>query len=248
MTPQEQQLISQLFDRLKAAPAQAKDPAADALIRQGVAAQPDTPYLLVQTVLIQDMALGTAQARIADLEQQVEAARAVPPAQPASFLGGLLGRGSVPSAGARQLQPQPQPQQAASMQPAPAWGSAAQPMMGSPWSGGGGSGFLRAAAATALGVAGGELLFSGVRSMFGSSMGGLGVGQPLQPSLSETVVNNYYGDGGTGGDATKADYANADGTDAPADSDNVVPADYDASQDYGDTGGSDFGGDDSTSI
>ncbi len=241
MTPQEQQLISQLFDRLKAAPAQAKDPEADTLIRQGVAVQPDTPYLLVQTVLIQDMALGSAQARIADLEQQVEAARAAPPAQPTSFLGGLLGRGSVPTAGARQ--PQPQQQQPAPMQPAPAWGVGPQPMMGSPWSGGGGSGFLRAAAATALGVAGGELLFSGVRSMFGSSMGGLGAGQP---SLSETVVNNYYGDNGAGGDTTKADYADA-GT-SQTDPDNVVPADYDTSQDYSDTGGSDFGGDDSTSI
>ena len=37
MTPQEQQLISQLFDRLKSAPRQAKDPEADALIRRGVA-------------------------------------------------------------------------------------------------------------------------------------------------------------------------------------------------------------------
>jgi uncharacterized protein len=243
MTPQEQQLISQLFDRLKAAPAQAKDPEADALIRQGVTAQPDTPYLLVQTVLIQDMALGSAQARIADLEQQVEAAKAAPPAQPTSFLGSLLGRGSVPAAGARQMQTQPQPQQAAPMQPAPAWGAGPQPMMGSPWSGGGGSGFLRAAAATALGVAGGELLFSGVRSMFGSSMGGLGVGQP---SLSETVVNNYYGDSGTGSDTSKADYTDADTS--QTDPDNVIPADYDTSQDYGDTGGSDFGGDDSTSI
>jgi hypothetical protein len=243
MTPQEQQLISQLFDRLKAAPAQAKDPEADALIRQGVAGQPDTPYLLVQTVLIQDMALGTAQARIDDLEHQVEAAKAAPPAQPTSFLGGLLGRGSVPSAGARQPQPQ---QQQAPMQPAPVWGASAQPMA-SPMMGGG-SGFLRAAAATALGVAGGELLFSGVRSLFGSSMGGLGVGQPMQPSLSETVVNNYYGDSGTGGDTTKADFANADTS--QTDSDNVVPADYDTSQDYADqdTGGSDFGGDDSTSI
>lgn len=243
MTPQEQQLISQLFDRLKSAPRQAKDPDADTLIRRGVAEQPDAPYLLVQTVLIQDMALGNAQARIAELEQQVEAAKAAPPAQPTSFLGGLLGRGSVPAAGARQPQQQQQP---APMQPPPAWGPGAQPM--APPMMGGGSGFLRAAAATALGVAGGELLFQGVRSMFGSPMGGFGMGQPTQPSISETVVNNYYGDGGTGSDPTQTDYASADNVDTPTDSDNVVPADYDTSQDYGDAGGSDFGGDDSTSI
>lgn len=247
MTPQEQQLISQLFDRLKSAPRQAKDPEADALIRRGVAEQPDTPYLLVQTVLIQDMALGNAQARIAELEQQVEAAKAAPPAQPTSFLGGLLGGGSVPAAGARQPQQQPVPMQP---QPASPWGvqPMAPPMMG------GGSGFLRSAAATALGVAGGELLFQGVRSMFGSSMGGYGIGQTMQPSISETVVNNYYGEGGTGSDQTQADYASTDSGDMSSGADNVVPADYDPGQDsdpgqdYGDSGSDLGGGDDSTSI
>jgi len=250
MTPQEQQLISQLFERLKAAPRQAKDGDADALIRRGIAEQPDAPYLLTQTVLIQDMALGNAQARIAELEQQVEAAKAAPPAAPTSFLGGLLGRGSVPAAGARQPQPQPQPQpqQMAPTQPAPAWGSGPQPMMGgSPW-GGGGSGFLRSAAATALGVAGGELLFQGVRSMFGPSFGGgYGIAQPMQPSISETVVNNYYGDDGN---QAQTDNASADNSDTSADSSDVAPADYDPGQDdSSDFGGSDFGGgDDSTSI
>jgi len=253
MTPQEQQLISQLFERLKAAPRQAKDADADALIRRGVAEQPDAPYLLTQTVLIQDMALANAQARIAELEQQVEAAKAAPPAAPTSFLGSLLGRGSVPAAGARQPQAPQQPQQPmAQPQPAPAWGVAPQPMMGSPWGGGGGSGFLRSAAATALGVAGGELLFQGVRSMFGSSFGG-GYGIAQQPSISETVVNNYYGDD-SGSGQSQADYASGSGSDT----DNVVPADYDpgqdSSQDYGDSGsdfsdsGSGFGGDDSTGI
>jgi len=261
MTPQEQQLISQLFERLKAAPQQAKDTEAEALIRRGITEQPDAPYLLTQTVLIQDMALANAQARIADLEQQVAAAKAAPPAAPTSFLGGLLGRGSVPTAGARQPQPPypPQAQPMAPAQPAPAWGGGPQPMMGSPWSSGGGSGFLRSAAATALGVAGGELLFQGVRSMFGSSMGGYGFAQPMQPSISETVVNNYYGDDpNAGGDQTQADYSSGDSGDMSSGTDNVVPADYDPGQDsdpgqdYGDSGsdfsGGDFGGDDTTSI
>jgi hypothetical protein len=57
MTPQEQQLITELFARLKQTPAQAKDADADQLIRKGVMENPEAPYLLVQTVLIQDMAL-----------------------------------------------------------------------------------------------------------------------------------------------------------------------------------------------
>jgi len=56
------------------------------------------------------------------------------------------------------------------------------------------SGFLRSAAATALGVVGGQMLFQGIESMFGQHAGSLLSGQSIQPALSETVVNNFYGD------------------------------------------------------
>src|SRR5229473_1804610 len=92
MTPQERDLISHLLSRLSQAGGQPKDPEADALIRQAVAAQPDAPYYLVQTVLIQDMALSNAQTRIHELEQQAAAAKPER-AQPTSFLGGLFGGG-----------------------------------------------------------------------------------------------------------------------------------------------------------
>ena len=65
MTPQEQQLITELFARLKQTPAQAKDADADQLIRKGEMENPEAPYLLVQTVLLQDMALSQAQHRVA---------------------------------------------------------------------------------------------------------------------------------------------------------------------------------------
>ena len=48
MTPQEKELLTTLLDRVKNAPRQDKDPEADALIRQAMAAQPDLPYYLVQ--------------------------------------------------------------------------------------------------------------------------------------------------------------------------------------------------------
>src|SRR6516165_4767166 len=54
MTPQEKELLTTLLDRVKNAPRQDKDPEADALIRQAMAAQPDLPYYLTQTVQILD--------------------------------------------------------------------------------------------------------------------------------------------------------------------------------------------------
>ncbi len=62
--------------------------------------------------------------------------------------------------------------------------------------------FLRGAAGTALGVAGGALLFQGINSMFsgnhGLSSSALS-GITPQDSLTETtVVNNYYDDQGGG--------------------------------------------------
>ena len=61
MTPQEKDLLTTLLARLKGAGGQPKDPEADALIRQAMAEQPDMPYYLVQTVLIQVLSLVQAQ-------------------------------------------------------------------------------------------------------------------------------------------------------------------------------------------
>jgi len=209
MTPQEQQLITELFARLKQTPAQAKDADADQLIRKGVMENPEAPYLLVQTVLIQDMALSQAQHRVAEFENQLAEAKAASSAQPSqpatSFLGGALSHGSVSPAS----QP-PAPPPAA----APAWnqsaanpasfGGAAAPGMMSSAS----SGFLRSAAATALGVTGGQLLFQGIQSMFGQHAGSILSGQSMQPALNETVVNNFYGDQASSPAST--DFANAE--------------------------------------
>ena len=89
MTPQETDLITTLLDRLKSASGQPKDPEADALIRQAVAQQPDMPYYLVQTVVIQDLSLHNAQDRINELERQLAEAKQ---GSGTGFLGGLFGR------------------------------------------------------------------------------------------------------------------------------------------------------------
>lgn len=267
MTPQEKDLITTLLERLRGAAGQPKDPEADALIRQAMAEQPDAPYLLTQTVLIQDISLHTAQNRIAELEKQLADAQAAKPAP--SFLGGLFGRsepaapaasGSVPSAGpwSRPQPPSAPPQQtmapAAFAQPGYGQGGYAQPPggMGSVFGSGGGGGFLRQAATTAAGIAGGALLFQGIESLFGRGMGGGGFfgGQGYTPGLGETVINNYYG-GEPGGDASGADFAGS-GFD-PGTGQDYAPSqdggqDFDPGQDDGSDfgGGDDFSGGDST--
>jgi hypothetical protein len=234
MTPQERDLITHLLARLKQAGGQPKDGEAEQLIRQALAEQPDAPYYLVQTVLIQDMALANAQNRIAELERQLAAAK--PAAPPTSFLGGLFGHGAADRAApAPAAAPQPGPwgrpapqYQAPQYQPGsqPAggpWGG--PPMMGQamPMMASGGSGFLRQAATTAAGIAGGALLFEGIQSLFGQHAGGILSSASMQPGISETVVNNYYGNdpgfadpsagqSGAGRDQSSPDLVPADDT------------------------------------
>jgi len=100
MTPQEKDLLTTLLARLKSAGGQQKEPEADTLIRQALAEQPDMPYYLTQTVLIQDLSLHQAQQRIADLEKQLADAQQAARPSATSFLGGLFGsRPSAPPAG-----------------------------------------------------------------------------------------------------------------------------------------------------
>ena len=162
MQAQERELITGLFGRLQPFEAQPRDGEAEALIRDLVARQPSAPYLLVQTVLVQEQALKAAQERIAELEAKAGAAPAAP-----GFLGSApkIGPwGASPAAPADAPQPVPptrSPLQAA-LAPQPA-----------------GGGFLRSAMTTAAGVAGGALLFEGIRSLMGSNpFGSAAAAQP----------------------------------------------------------------------
>jgi hypothetical protein len=198
MTPEERQLLSALADRVRSAPAQEIDQEADQAIRELVRTRPDTAYVLAQTVLMQDFALRNAQSQIADLTAQLETARQTPKSS-GSFLGGLFGSGNAA----------PQP---TSVPPVNPWGrpaSPAYPVYPQPTSYAGfspvvmqptqTSGFLRSAATTAAGIAGGALLFEGLQSLFSNHAGyggfgggpGFGGFEPRE-SLSETTINNYY--------------------------------------------------------
>ncbi|MGB3273477.1 MAG: DUF2076 domain-containing protein, partial [Xanthobacteraceae bacterium] len=105
MTPQERQLIDNLFDRLATIEGQPRDPQAMAAIAEGLRRAPNAVYALVQTVLVQDEALARADQRIQELERGGDPA----PASPGGFLDSmrdaLFGQerlrrgGSVPPSG-----------------------------------------------------------------------------------------------------------------------------------------------------
>jgi len=255
MTPQERDLITTLLSRLKNAAEQQKEPEADGLIRQAIAEQPDAPYYLVQTVLIQDLSLHNAQNRIAELERNLTDAQQQA-ARPTSFLGSLFGTHQpAPTPAAPAAGPWTRAPQVATAPMAPPSGPPAgqgypqqgygQPAGGGFMGGSSGGGFLRSAAATAAGVAGGALLFQGIESLFGRGGGGILGSQAMTPGLGETVVNNYYGSDAPGG---SQDFSSADaGQDYGSggqdySSDNAAGGqDYASDQDFG--GGQDYGSD-----
>ena len=99
MTPQERQLVDDLFDRLAQLEAAPRDAQAERAIAAGLAQAPHAVYALVQTVLVQDEALKRADARIRELSGEDEGAR-----EGGGFLDtmraaltGTPSRGSVPS-------------------------------------------------------------------------------------------------------------------------------------------------------
>ena len=85
MTPQERQLIDDLFDRLAKLESAPRDPDAAAAIAQGLRTAPNAVYALVQTVLVQDEALKRANSRI----QELEAGNAPEPNQSGGFLDSM---------------------------------------------------------------------------------------------------------------------------------------------------------------
>jgi len=185
MTPQERDLITDLFRRLKDADTGPKDRDADELIRRLAAEHAGAAYLLTQTVIVQEQALTTAQGRIEELQRQLAAASR--PAESAGFLGGGLG-GLF--GGRRQAAPPPPPPP----QPGP-WGG--QPYQAGPWGAPqpAGGGFLQSALTTAVGVAGGALLFEGVEHMFGGGgANAAGFASAAPPVVENTTINNYYDD------------------------------------------------------
>jgi hypothetical protein len=183
MTPQERQLIDDLFDRLAKLESAKRDPEAMSAIMQGLRDAPNAVYALVQTALVQDEALKRADQRIQELEA---AAGQQEQGQPGGFLDSMRDaifgqnqqHGSVPNVRAPDMAGGNRPawNTGQVLQQGQPGGQYGQPAYGQPYGGaqqqppaigGGGGSFLGTAAAAAAGVVGGSLLASSIRSMMG---------------------------------------------------------------------------------
>jgi hypothetical protein len=230
MTPEERQLISGLFERMRSYGAPEKDREAEALIAQSLRANPNATYMLVQSVLVQEQALEATNSRVQELEDQLRAMEGGGESRGARS-GGFLGSGywggrrgeeprsSVPQVGARATpsayesrspwsQGAPQSQQPQPQQPAPPAPS--------------GGGFMKSALATAAGVAGGMVLADSLRNM----LGGGAHASPSGLAGPRDSENAKYQDAGDNDPGT----ANDPGTD---DADNDPGFDSDAGGDDG---------------
>jgi hypothetical protein len=188
MTPQERQLIDDLFDRLSRLENSPRDPDAQAAIAQGLRQAPNATYALVQTALVQDEALRRAHERIQELEGGAPEQR-----QSGGFLDSMREsifgqgqRGSVPNVRAPDIGDRPVWNSGQVMQqgqgPGQYGGGGYGAQQPPPMPGGGGGSFLGTAAAAAAGVVGGSLLLGSIRSMMGGSGGQQGFGDTANHS------------------------------------------------------------------
>jgi hypothetical protein len=177
MTPQERQLVDDLFDRLSQVETAPRDPDAVAAISQGLRRAPNAIYTLVQTTLVQDEALKRAHDRIQELEgggapEQAQAGGFLDSMRDAIF-GQNQSRGSVPNVRPPEIGSRPAWNTGQVMRQAQGPEQYNQAPYGQPYGApqppGGGGSFLGTAAAAAAGVVGGGLLMSSIRSMMGGS-------------------------------------------------------------------------------
>jgi hypothetical protein len=263
MTPQERQLVDDLFDRLAKLETSPREPDADAAIMQGLRRAPNAVYALVQTVLVQDEALKRANARIQELEDAGEEPRpsgGFLDSMRDAILGSGQSRGSVPS-----VRPGDATQRGPVWNSGQALGNArmnddprsnSDPRQGNP-SGGlfggnaGGGSFLGTAAATAAGVIGGSMLMNSIRGLMGGGSHQQGFGNTADGGASKSPWDSSSSSGdlardagvndiGKGGDSQRL--SSYDQAQADADQDQDQDQDDDDDYDSGDfdDGDSDF--------
>lgn len=193
MTPQEAEIIKDVFAKLKAMSAGATDAEAAGLVEAQLRAERGAGLALVQALVMTDRERAMLAQENDALKQKIQSLEASgASAQPAS--GGLFGGGSrVPqTAGpwdrpATPPVPPPLPPQAPQGGP---WGG--QPQASGPWGGGqpsGGGGFWGSALRTGAGVAGGLFAFEALKSVFGGGHSAQASGMGLFDQQPTTVIN-----------------------------------------------------------
>jgi hypothetical protein len=165
MNPQESGALRNLLAQLVQTRGVQKDPQANALIQEALAQPPDATYLLTQRVLLLGVALDQVRARVAAVGTEVQRSHS-------NFVGSGAAREplAAPSAGS-------------SLPVAPKVSTSTTA-----------ASLLREAATTAAGVAGGALLFQGIKDILGHH-GGLFAPHDavtFLPATEEVTVNNYY--------------------------------------------------------
>ena len=105
MDHQDRQAIEQLFGKLAQVESQSAAPDAQAaeFIRSRIGQQPNAPYYMAQTIVVQEQALSVAHGRIQQLEQEL----ASRPASGGGFLSGLFGGAQTRPQPHQPYQPQP---------------------------------------------------------------------------------------------------------------------------------------------
>lgn len=225
MTPDERQMIDELFERVRSFGPVDKDREADVFIGQLMRQTPDAGYKLVQSVLVQEGTINDQGGRIQDLEDQVrqledqiQQMQAPAARGGGSFLGGL--RTSAQSTGSGVPvtsrsggfgQAQPAPQQASPWnRSAPSYQQPAPPMQQqAPAPAAAGGGFLRSAMATAAGVAGGIFAANAIKDMMGG--GSAHAGQQQSPSESSPYEVNQSSNESEQGNGYQSEESNDPG-------------------------------------
>ena len=227
MTPQERQLIDELFDRLAKLESAPRDADAVSVIAQGLRNAPNAIYPLVQTVLVQDEALKRANSRIQDLEQALAAGQGQ--SQSGGFLDSMRdkifgqearapSRGSVPNVPPPLPENRPVWNSGQAMQQVPpgrydqgGQGYGQAPYGAPPPAVGGGGSFLGTAAAAAAGAVGGSLLLNGIRGMMGGHHQAFGdttiINEPASSPWSDQSDSAMARDLGVNDVGSAADHA-----------------------------------------
>jgi len=257
MTPEERKVIGDIFDRLKQAEGQPREPEAERFIADRIRAQPYAPYAMAQSIFVQEQALLNMQRQVDELQGEVQRLQSQP--QGGGFLSSIFGGGQQPTRDDGQRRPtgpagygsRPGMQQPGG-QGGP-WGGGQQGMMpgqmggqpgmmggqpgmmgGGMMQGGAGGGFMRTAMTTAAGVAGGMMLGNVLSNAFSG-----GGGAHAAAGGAQGAAGDVSGLPDHNGPAADASNAGSDPFGAAAPDAGYSDAGYDSG---GDSGGFDSGG------